>query len=411
MPPADADVIVIGGGAAGTSAAIHLARQGRRVILLEGSETRPPRLSDLHSGEVLSPGSQQELARLGLSDSEPDGPSLAGPEYLRRWKLQEWNTLVQRWPGGRCTRDRLPEGLRFWQLNRGQFYRSLQGLAQAEGVAVQTGLRVVNLLQGQAGACQGVVARSAAGAEQVSLFAPVVVDASGRNSVVLARLRLKEAEPEFGRVAYLFFFSRLEGEAGGPGVWQQFWLPGTTTLRGSQLAPALYRYSFETSLAEREKWLKRWGRLPPFDLFLKVLAEQLPQEAARFREAERLPHMLAFAPIGFRVRQITHDGLLMVGDASGYLDPSTGQGIEFALRLGRLAANSIAEAFQRNRFDRAVYNRYLEGRRAEVQPIMRNLRLFLRFSQRHWLLDTVGGFSPLRKSITRQLVTPRPALK
>jgi flavin-dependent dehydrogenase len=399
----EAEVIVIGGGAAGCSTAIYLARRGRRVILLEGREDRPPQLSVLHSGEVLSPGSQLELDRLGLDLNQAQSG-----DYLVRWKLQEWASLRLHWPGGRETFDRLPPGVAFWQINRGNFYRALRQLARAEGVQVCEGVRVINLLRDSAGRCLGVSAR-AAGEAPYELEAPVTVDASGRNSVVLARLGLRQPEPHFRRAAYLLFFSELAG-APEPGVWQQYWLRNTTTLRGSYLAPRLYRFSFETSLAERNRWLAKFGRLTAHELFLAALAEQLPQEARRFREATRLPHLLAFAPVGFRVAQITHDGLLMVGDASGYLDPSTGQGIEFALRLGRLAARSIEEAFAVNRFERPAFDRYLRERQDEVLPIMRRLRLFLMGSQSNRLLDVVGGVALARRAAMRQIIKTSPAI-
>lgn len=398
-----AEVIVIGGGAAGCSAAIYLVRQGRHVVLLEGREDRPPQLSDIHSGEVLSPGSQLELRRLGF---EAAPPTSADP--LRRWKLQEWDTVWQCWPGGRETIDRLPKGVAFWQINRGNFYQALRHLARSEGVEVREGVRVINLLRDAANVCRGVVARDAGG-KTCELTAPVTVDASGRNSVVLARLGLRQPEEKFRRAAYLLFFSELDA-APPPGIWRQYWWPGGTTLRGSFLAPKLYRFSFETTLAERNRWLAKFGRLPAHELFLKALAEHSPGLEKSFKEAVRLPHLLAFAPIGFRVGQIAHDGLLMTGDAAGYLDPSTGQGLEFALRSGRLAARSIGEAFARKKFDRGAFDRYLREREAEVQPIVRQLRLFLQVSRSERLLDVAGSVAPVRRLVLRQLVKTRPAI-
>jgi flavin-dependent dehydrogenase len=371
--------------------------------LLEGRADRPPQLSDLHSGEVLSPGSQLELRRLGF---DPAPPASADP--LERWKLQEWGTVWQRWPDGRETADRLPEGVFFWQINRGHFYKELRKLARAEGVEVREGGRVVNLLRDTGGVCRGVVARDGGGVP-FELLAPVTVDASGRNSVVLARLGLRRPEAAFRRAAYMFFFSELP-DAPEAGVWRQYWFGGGTTLRGSLLAPRLYRFSFETSLTERERWLAKFGRLAAPEMFLAVLAEQAPALARSFGEATRLPHLLAFAPVGFRVAAITHDGLVLTGDAAGYLDPSTGQGLEFALRSGRLAARSIGEAFSRNRFERAAFDRYLREREAEVQPIVRQLRLFLRASRSEKLLNVAGRLLPVRRAVLRQLIKTRPAI-
>ena len=300
----------------------------------------------------------------------------------------------------------------FWQINRGRFYRALRQLAQSEGVEVREGWRVTNLVTNEAGECQGVIARANLGGSEpgiTSFFAPVVIDASGRNSVVLARRGLRRPEPHIGRAAYIFFFEALALNGLEPGHWLQYWLPGGTTLRGSQLAPHLYRFSLETSLTERLGWQHRHGRLAPYELFLKALTEYWPTQQVRpFQEARRLPHSLAFAPIGYRVSQITAPGLLMIGDAAGYLDPSTGQGLEFALRTGRLAAQAVGEAFRLNRFDQDAFASYLAGHQAEVQPTLRNLRRFLRVSRQSWLLNTVGQVGPLRKIGTRLLVTPRP---
>ena len=96
------------------------------------------------------------------------------------------------------------------------------------------------------------------------------------------------------------------------------------------------------------------------------------------------------------------------GDAAGYLDPATGQGIEFALRTARLAAASINAALERRDYRTASFTPYLDGRRRELDAAMRALRLYLRLSRQESLLNLFSRLPPARALMTRALVTPRP---
>jgi len=393
----DVEVIVVGSGPGGAATAIHLARRGRRVLLLEGRDFARARPADMRSGEVLSPGGQRELATLGLPC---DG---AG------WRLTPFAIVRNHWHNGRVTYDPLPRGLAYWQTDRGQLDRALFALARAEGVDARDACRVGDLLRDATGAVRGVVTKPGPASDQRSWRAPLVVDASGRRSVILARLGLKEPELALRRIALALFFTDVPGCA--PGVWEQhFFAAHNTTLRGSMMRPGLYRYSFETDLAYRDRVARRHGKLTPRAMALAMLAELQPALHERFAAAPALPYTVAYAPIGYRVREIAHDGLVMVGDAAGYLDPSSGQGIEFALRMARLAAASIDRALAADDYRAAAFAPYLDGRRRELDAAMRALRLYLRLSRQKPLLSLFSRLRPARAALTRSLVTPAPHL-
>ncbi len=395
LPEHDAEVIVVGGGPSGAATAIHLARRGRRVLLLEGRDFARPRAADMRSGEVLSPGAQRELATLGL------------PCDRATWRLEPFDALRDHWPNGRVTHDPLPPGLAFWQTDRGLLDRALFAFARAEGVDARDGRRVENILRDGAGAPCGVATKATRAGVARAWRAPLVVDASGRRSVIVARLGLKRPEPAFRRVALVLFFADMPDCP--PGTWEQhFFGAHNTTLRGSRMRPELYRYSFETDLAYRDRFAARHGKLPPRELALAMLAELRPALAARFAAAHALPYSVAYAPVGYRVPAIAHDGLIMVGDAAGYLDPSTGQGIEFALRTARLAAAVIDGAIAARDYRRAAFTPYLQGRRREMDGAARALRLYLRLSRHEPLLNLFSRVQPARALATRALVTPRP---
>jgi flavin-dependent dehydrogenase len=385
-----AEVIIVGGGPAGAATAVALARAGRKVRLLEARNFKQPQPSDLGIGEVLSPGAQFELARLGFP-CEPE----AG------WRMEDFSALRQYWAATRSSRHRLPANLCYWQIDRGQFDRAMLNFAQQAGVEVCLGHRVKNILrQSDHGPICGVSLQNPA---ETNFHAPLVVDAAGRNSPLLARLGLKLPESEFQRFAVVCFFSEVPATT--PGEWEQHFLGvANTTLNGSRMRPGLYRYTLETDLTMRARFESLHK---PLDLFLAILEATRPALAARFREATPLNYAIAFAPVGYRVARPVQAGLVLVGDATGYLDPATGQGIEFALRTARLAAPSLERALSRQSFLPGEFQNYEKGLEREIARAKRDLRIYLRLTRQKPVLQLFSRSRILRELVIRRLVTPR----
>ncbi|TMB82556.1 MAG: hypothetical protein E6J39_08460 [Chloroflexi bacterium] len=99
------------------------------------------------------------------------------------------------------------------------------------------------------------------------------------------------------------------------------------------------------------------GRLPAQQRFESAITG-LPAVAARLRGSRRLTPIHGAAPIGHRVTRVAGDGWLLVGDAAGFIDPFTGEGIYRALRSARLAAEALG------RPDASVAQHYVAARRA-----------------------------------------------
>jgi flavin-dependent dehydrogenase len=85
--------------------------------------------------------------------------------------------------------------------------------------------------------------------------------------------------------------------------------------------------------------------------------EGIPAVAERLRGRKRLTPIIGASPIGHRVRRAAGNGWMLVGDAAGFIDPFTGEGIYRALRSARAAAESLAEG------DDGAEERYLAARR------------------------------------------------
>jgi len=98
-------------------------------------------------------------------------------------------------------------------------------------------------------------------------------------------------------------------------------------------------------------------RRPAEELFGSAI-DGLPAVAAHLRGRERLSPIRGAAPIGHRVSRAAGDGWMLVGDAAGFIDPFTGEGIYRALRSGRAAAEALAGGL-----DPAAADRYRAARR------------------------------------------------
>src|SRR5713101_6157909 len=98
----------------------------------------------------------------------------------------------------------------------------------------------------------------------------------------------------------------------------------------------------------------------------------------RIMSEPRVGQHWSMAPLGYRVSAVARDRLLLVGDAAGYLSPITGQGNEFAMRTGRLAALAADVALRKGDLRAEAFSLYVEGRRREVERQVDYVRAQLR---------------------------------
>jgi flavin-dependent dehydrogenase len=104
----------------------------------------------------------------------------------------------------------------------------------------------------------------------------------------------------------------------------------------------------------------------PRDQAFDAWLERLPEIGPRLRRGRRIDPVRGTGPLAWRTSQQTFDGAALVGDACGYVDPITGEGIFFALRGGGLLAQSLIAALRARRTDRASLADYMKGRRADI---------------------------------------------
>ena len=324
----DPQVIVIGGGPAGSTTATLIAQQGHRVVLFE--RERFPRF---HIGESLIPETYWVLQRLNLLDK------LRNSHFVKKHSVQ----FVGQ--SGRLSEpfyfhDHKPhECSQTWQVLRSEFDKLLLDNAREHGVEVHEGVRVLDVLfEGQRAV--GVKLQDESGGERV-VRAEVVVDASGQSSMIMSRLGLREWDPELKKAALWTYWEGAYRDTGRD--------EGATLVLATQGKTGWFWY-----IPLHDNVISV-GVVAGFDYLFKNRAEK-DHETIYFEEVEKCPAVKqriegarraapfrAAKEYSYRSRQVAGDGWVLVGDAFGFLDPLYSSGVLLALKSGQLAADVIAE--------------------------------------------------------------------
>jgi flavin-dependent dehydrogenase len=309
----DADVLVIGAGPAGSAAALTLARAGARVRLIDRAVFPRNKLC----GDTLNPGALSIVDRLGVG------------EEVRACALPITGMTVTG-PGAEVSAD-YPDGLRGMSLTRRRLDQLLLNAASDAGACIETGVGVSEPIIER----DRIVGVRLARRGGEVLRAPVVIAADGRGSRLAAHVKLSSYATAPRRWAFGAYFSRVSRmSAHGEMHIRRGVYIGVAPLPGGLTNVSV--------VLEGPAKAGHCGQAEQQTIVRRALnADAVLRD--RFAAATQISPVTVLGPLAVNARAAGCPGLLLAGDAAGFVDPMTGDGLRFALRGGELAAQAALD--------------------------------------------------------------------
>jgi flavin-dependent dehydrogenase len=379
----DFDIGIIGGGPGGATAAAYLAKAGLKVAVFESEIFPRP-----HVGESLVPATTPVLLETGAMEKvDREG---FPKKYGAAWTSAESRNVPHNGFSGLVHDFRAAE-IQFserdqpgvdrdytYHVDRGRFDQVLLEHAASTGAEVFRGVRVLNADFGDPA---GVVLRCRDGQDHVAEYRTrMVVDASGRQTMLGRQLKVKVPDPVFNQYAIHSWFEGLDRKAMAVNpdqcdyifihflpvkdtwVWQ---IPITDTVTSVGVVTQKHRFAEANSDRERFFW--------DFVSTRPDLAEALG----------RSTRVRPFRPEGdysYSMREVCGDRFVLIGDAARFVDPIFSSGVSVALNSARLACQDILAAAEAGDFAKPRFTRYESKLRRAVRNWYEFISIYYRLN-------------------------------
>jgi flavin-dependent dehydrogenase len=337
----DYEVIVIGGGPAGSTVSTLIAQRGYRVVLFEREHF--PRF---HIGESLIPETYWVLKRLNML------PKMQRSHFVKKYSVQFVNASGKLSAPFYFWDNKPHECSQTWQVVRSEFDKMMLDNAREHGVDAQEGVHVLDVLF-DGDRAVGVRIKDSDG-ERRDVHAPVVVDASGQAALLQNRFKLRLWDPVLNKGAIWTYWKGAYRDSGRD--------EGATMV---------------LQTADRSGWfwyiplhddIVSLGVVAPFDYLFKGRkdhektyqeeVERCPAVRERISSATQVTGYFVTRDYSYRSKQVAGDGWVLIGDAFGFLDPLYSSGVLLALKSGELAADAIVDGIESNDLSAAQLGRW-----------------------------------------------------
>ena len=372
------DVLVVGGGPGGSTAAALLAREDFSVLVVERESF--PRF---HVGESLLPANVLLFDRLGVHDAlRKAGPLVKyGATFYDQESDHEHTFYFMQ---GRSVPSY------GYQVQRAEFDSILLEHARSSGAEVLQPATAERASFDH----EGVTVTLDEAGERSEVRARFLVDASGRDGFLASSIGRRERVPNLGKVA---LFAHHSGAARAVGIDEGnirifvfpdgwfWWIPfaGDVTSVGCVLHAKTVR-----------------GRDGAIEALYEEMIARVPRVAAGLRAATRVTPVHRAANFAYMNRPIVGDRFVSIGDAVAFIDPIFSAGVYIAMQSAELAVPAIARALRTNRFDTERFRDYERGLAYGIRPFFQFidryyepafLEIFLRPRSFLGMLDAVTG--------------------
>lgn len=354
------DVLVIGGGPAGASAATVLADHGHRVLIIEREKF--PRY---HVGESLIPFTYGPLERIGMIDK------LRSSAFTRKYSVQFVSPNGQAsqpfYFFNRYDRETVAQT---WQVLRSEFDQMTLDNAREHGASVVEQTEVLELLKA-GDRVTGVRARHDDG-QVLDYTAPMVLDCTGKEAFSTVRQGWRMKDPFLNKVAVWTYYTGALREQGiDEGATTVAFVPE----RGWFWYIPQHNNRVSVGVVAEGKYLTRDGIRSPREIFQREIHQN-----AWIRD-----HLAPGVQDGeyyitneytFHSRHCGCEGLLLVGDSFAFLDPVFSSGLMLALKAGVMAGDAVHEALVKRDFSPEQFAGYASALREGLENMRKLVYAF-----------------------------------
>ena len=380
------DVIVVGGGPAGSTTGALLAEKGHDVLILE--KEKFPRY---HVGESLMPFCYFPLERLGLVDTlmESGNPRKYCVQFVRQdGFLSQPFYFFQHFDHPSSTT---------WQVWRSEFDKMIMDKARENGASVLEETQAKSLIKSD-NRVEGVVVESK-NLGKLELRAPLVIDASGRDCFAAHKEKWLVRDPELKKIALWTYYKGAKRDPGlDEGATTVAYLPGKgwfwyIPLSGDMVSVGIvaeHQYLFNGSTKDHAEIFQR-----------EVQNNEWIKE--HLAEGEQTGEYRVTGDYSYRNRYCAIDGLALAGDALGFLDPVFSSGVFLALKSGVMLADEVDEALKTNQpLDASCFENYGKRMQSSIETMRKIVYAF--YDEDFSFGDLVKRGDHLRAALTDCLI-------
>jgi flavin-dependent dehydrogenase len=351
------DVVVVGGGPAGTTFANFLAREGRSVLVVEKSAH--PRFS---VGESLLPKTMEICEDLGILEEMSqtfvrkfgayfDFQDCRDPEYYH-------------FPS--AARSRFKHA---YEVERSRFDKMLWDAASAQGARCEPRTEVVEWIR-EGDVVEGVRIKAADGEER-EVRARLVADCAGRRAMLGSELGLRVPDRTLNKVGLV---GHWEGAFRSSGDDEGTLCTLATDWGWVWLIPFLGDRVSVGAVIDNAVFAQRIKGSTPADL-LEELIQETPGLRNRLASARRVGEVESLSNFSFKCSRYSGPGWVLLGDAAAFLDPVFSSGVHLAMTGARTAAKEALRALARG--DGRVPTGSFRSYERRAATALRVFRLFI----------------------------------